>query len=258
VHSGTRRTAWLIVCALSLAPLTSMPIAAAQPDLTPTAVAAAPDAETIARAVAEVKADPNFATSRTIKTLRWKGSTTPKSTGIPAWLQWVIGLFRWVDQAGRLFVWCAAILLAGVLGMYIYRILRVRIEQSGSDAFIAPTHVQDLDIRPESLPDDVGGAARALWDRGEHRAALALLYRGLLSRLAHAHEVPIRDSSTEGDCLALASTHLDNRRHDYASRLVRIWQRTVYGHEPVETTIVHALCDGFAPALDAAAAERPV
>ena len=75
----------------------------------------------------------------------------------------------------------------------------------GDDAFVAPTHVRDLDIRPESLPDDIGAAARALWDRGEHRAALALLYRGLLSRLAHVHRLPIRDSSTEGDCLALAA-----------------------------------------------------
>ena len=52
----------------------------------------------------------------------------------------------------------------------------------------------------------------ALWDRGDHRAALALLYRGLLSRLVHVHRVPIRDSSTEGDCLALAARCLTPRR----------------------------------------------
>ena len=210
------------------------------------------DAATIARAVNEVRRDPNFSTSRTIKSLKWKTSKTPKKSGLPAWLQWIVDLFRWFDQMARYVVWCAAALLAGLLGVFLYRMVRARAARSGERGFTAPTHVQDLDIRPESLPDDIGAAARALWDRGEHRAALALLYRGLLSRLAHAYQVPIRDSSTEGDCLALASTHLDQPRHEYASRLVRVWQRNVYGHEPVDSTVVHALCDGFSPAFDAA------
>jgi hypothetical protein len=118
----------------------------------------------------------------------------------------------------------------------------------------APTHVRDLDIRPASLPPDIGAAARALWDAGQQRAALALLYRGLLSRLAHVHSVPIRDSTTEGDCLALAAEHLPTPRHDYVSRLVGVWQHAVYGHEEVSAVAVHDLCDGFAPALDPAAA----
>jgi hypothetical protein len=121
-----------------------------------------------------------------------------------------------------------------------------------------PTHVRDLDIRPESLPDDVGGAALELWERGEHRAALALLYRGLLSRLAHVHAVPIRDSSTEGDCLALAATHLPATRAAYVERLIRVWQRAVYGNvEPTEEEF-HFLGATFASALDMPAATPAV
>ena len=108
-----------------------------------------------------------------------------------------------------------------------------------------PTHVQDLDIRPESLPPDIGAAARELWDRGEQRAALALLYRGLLSRLAHVYEVPIRDSSTEGDCLTLAARKLDAGRLDYATRLVRTWQRAIYGGLSIDDALVHELCAHF-------------
>ena len=79
----------------------------------------------------------------------------------------------------------------------------------------------------------------------------ALLYRGLLSRLVHVHLVPIRDSSTEGDCLSLASRHLkDEERKTYVASLVRLWQRAVYGGEQVPTESVLALCDGFARALD--------
>jgi len=118
------------------------------------------------------------------------------------------------------------------------------------ERFVAPTHVRDLDIRPESLPRDIGIAARALWDRGEHRAALALLYRGMLSRLAHVHRVPIRDSSTEGDCLALAASHLTQEGREYASRLVRVWQRFVYAGQDTQPATVYVLCDDFASALD--------
>jgi len=187
----------VIACLLLLTPVASMAVAqkSAAQTAAPTAVAQ-PDAAAIARALATVQADPNLAPSRRIKTLRWKTSGTP-STGTPAWLTWLVGLFRWFDQGARLFVWCAAVVLAGMLGAYIYRVVRARVARPAASEFVVPTHVQDLDIRPESLPGDIGAAARALWDRGEHRAALALLYRGLLSRLAHAHRVPIRDSSTE-------------------------------------------------------------
>ena len=160
-----------------------------------------------------VKADPNLATERTIKTLRWKDSTersrvrhcpggSPGSPGCSAGSSSRRALLVWVrgGGAGRR-CWsstssasCAA-----------------RACRAATRPFVAPTHVRDLDIRPESLPADIGAAARALWDRGEHRAALALLYRGMLSRLAHVHRVPIRDSSTEGDCLALAASHLTQR-----------------------------------------------
>jgi len=256
VRLAVETRARLIAGLLLLTPVAPVAAIAAQPAAAPppAAPAAAPDDAAIARALARVKADPNLATSRTIKTLRWKPSAARKRSGTPAWLEWLVGLFRWFDQGARLFVWCAAVVLAGMLGAYIYRVVRARVTRPAGGEFVAPTHVQDLDIRPESLPADIGAAARALWDRGEHRAALALLYRGLLSRLAHSHRVPIRDSSTEGDCLALAATHLDNARQEYVSRLVRVWQRAVYGNESTEAAIVHALCDGFAPALDVAAA----
>jgi hypothetical protein len=206
----------------------------------------------IQRAIDKVKADPNLATEQTIKSLKWKSGNETKSSGMPSWLMWLVNLFRWLNQSARALVWCAAAVLAGLLGVYISRMIRARARGEVVDAFAAPTHVRDLDIRPETLPDDIGAAARALWDRGEHRAALALLYRGMLSRLAHVHRVPIRDSSTEGDCLALAVTHLSEDTHEYTSRLVRVWQRAVYGQESTMPEAIYALCEGFASALDRA------
>jgi hypothetical protein len=151
-------------------------------------------------------------------------------------------------------VWGVLLALAAVLIVYIVRVVRIARKRGvpiPEAALIAPTHVRDLDIRPETLPHDIGRAARMLWDSGEHRAALALLYRGLLSRLAHVHHLPIRDSTTEGDCLALATGHLAPAGRDYASRVIVVWQRAVYGRDEVQPSIVHRLCDDFAAALRA-------
>ena len=209
----------------------------------------------IARAIEIIRADPNLAPERTIKTLRWKNAAEKKPYGTPAWLAWIAGLFRWLEQSARLLVWGAAIMLAGLLVVYIVRLVRTYGVPQREDQFVAPTHVRDLDIRPETLPRDIGAAARALWDRGERRASLALLYRGLLSRLAHVHRIAIRDSSTEGDCLELAARHLTTPPREYTSRLVCVWQRSVYGREDVEAATVYALCDEFAAALDVS--QRP-
>jgi hypothetical protein len=218
---------------------------------------ARPGLAEITRAIEKVKADPNLATEQTIKTLEWKKSTDTKRSDRPQWLAWIAGLFRWLEQSARALIWCAAIVLAGILAAFIVRRVREHGAPAGKEQFVVPTHVRDLDIRPETLPADIGAAARALWDKGEHRASLALLYRGLLSRLVHLHRVPIRDASTEGDCLALAARHLTQARHEYASGLVRVWQRLVYGGEGIPASTVYALCDGFASALDLVARPGP-
>jgi hypothetical protein len=213
------------------------------------------DDAAIARATAAVKADPNLATEQTIKTLRWRSASTPPTTP-PARLQWLRDLARWVDQSARVLMWATLAMLAAAIAGFAVKMLngptRMALESGGR---AVPTHVQDLDIRPETLPADIGRAARQLWDGGDHRAALALLYRGLLSRLAHVHQLPIRDSSTEGDCLTLAA-RLGARGAAYAARLITTWQASVYGHAATQTSVVHGLCDDFGVSLDALAA-RP-
>ena len=179
-------------------------------------------------------------------------------TDEPWWWQWVNGvarwfrgLFNWLAESGRFVVWVVGALLAALLVVYRRaRSCAFGVCRACRSAFVAPSHVRDLDIRPESLPDDVGAAALALWQRGEQRAALALLYRGFLSRLVHAHAVPIRASSTEGECLALARPRLAEPSARYAARLVETWGAAVYGGLEPDAGTVQALCSEFAAALD--------
>lgn len=199
--------------------------------------------------------DPNLAAERTVNMLRFKQPEPVADE--PSWWGWANALVRWfrgfflfVAESGRLVVWVLGALAAALLGFYIVRVVRVRGLPRVPRAVVAPSHVRDLDIRPESLPDDVGAAAFELWQRGEQRAALALLYRGLLSRLVHEHAVPIRASSTEGECIALARPHLDDASARYAVRLVETWAAAVYGGLLPAPADVQSLCGEFAAATN--------
>jgi hypothetical protein len=204
-------------------------------------------------AIAEVKADPNLAQERTVRTLRWrsdKAAEKERKKPTSRSFGWLGDFFTFVAETGRVIVWLALAVVLALLGVLIVRLVREIGPRDRPNAFTAPTHVRDLDIRPESLPDDIGAEAISLWHRGEHRAALALLYRGLLSRLVHIHQIQIRHSSTEGDCLAMARQRLPTMRAEYASLLIRTWQRAVYGAQAPSTPEMESLCNAFAASLD--------
>lgn len=210
----------------------------------------------IKAALDKLRADPNLSAERKTRTLRWKSEAKKPEEKSTDFLKWIGEFFSWLGQLSRVFVWIAGSLLALLLGWFLFSLIKSFRAGPKTAAETLPTHVRDLDIRPESLPDDIGVAALDLWQRGDHRAALALLYRGLLSRLVHAHRVPIRDSSTEGDCLALAGKHLQAQRREFVGTLIRVWQRAIYGGQQPGDEEVRALCDGFAAALGPATSER--
>ena len=209
------------------------------------AVAAAPDATEVSKALQQVKADPNLSPHRTARTLKWAGKQEERRRVTPGWLQWTVGLFQWIGSVSRVLFWAVILLLLGLLGLFILRTAS-RFRYDGRTRVPdAPTHVRELDIRPESLPRDIGATALQLWERNDHRGALALLYRGLLSRLVHGHGVPIRESSTEADCLTLAVPRLDASAASYTAGLVRVWQHAIYGAREPASEEMRMLCTRF-------------
>lgn len=237
-----------IAPALAALALTAL-LAAAARAAPPAPPGRVPSDAQIAAAVQTLEADPNLGEHKQ-RTLRWVDDKHPKPAGPhPAALQWLANLFEWFAQTSRFLFWAAVVVLAGFLGVFLVRLLRERPRAAAADRFTPPTHVREHDIRPESLPEDIGAAARQLWQSGQRRAALALLYRGLISRLVHVHGIPIRDSSTEGDCLALAAVALAESPKSFAARLMRLWQQSVYGGREPAAEAVFALCEEFSAAL---------
>jgi hypothetical protein len=221
-------------------------------------LASAPTREQVNAEVEKLRADPDLSGVHKQKTLRFKKDEDKKKKTAPNSLpDWVRNFARWMTEAGRAVVWVLGGLAVALFIVGLRHWIRVRAGAVKGPHAALPSHVRDLDIRPESLPDQIGAAAAALWQRGEHRAALSLLYRGALSRLVHQHAVPIRAASTEGECVALAAARLAPERSAFFGRLVSAWQLAVYGARLPESSSVLALCADFDTQFRAAPVVQP-
>ena len=207
-----------------------------------------PSAEQVRGATEATYADPNLPGLKAERKLRWKPDGEPDKAPEPA-PAWLSDLVHWISETGRWLVWLLGAAGLILIGLRLRRWLALRGDDAGQRALTLPTHVRELDIRPESLPDDIGAAAAALWQRGESRAALSLLYRGALSRLVHGHGVPVRAASTEGECVQLASRHAQAPASAFFARLVGLWQASVYGARQPDGGSVLALCAEFEACL---------
>jgi hypothetical protein len=220
--------------------------------------ASAPTREQVNAEVEKLRADPDLSGVHKQKTLRFKKDEDKKKKAEPNSLpDWLRNFARWMTEAGRAVVWVLGGLAVALFIVGLRHWIRVRAGAVKGPHAALPSHVRDLDIRPESLPDQIGAAAAALWQRGEHRAALSLLYRGALSRLVHQHAVPIRAASTEGECAALAAARLAPERSAFFGRLVSAWQLAVYGARLPESSSVLALCADFDTQFRAAPVAQP-
>jgi hypothetical protein len=257
---ATRVRAAVRAAALLVAAATQVSAAFAADASIPSSAASAVSAQraplgiaAVEAAASAVRADPDLGGSRKERIWRFRDQRKPNDP--PAVLDpfW-IGLARWLAEGGRWLVWLLGAIAVAVALVAARRWLAVHGEAAANARGARlPSHVRELDIRPESLPDDIGAAVRALWLAGERRAALSLLYRGTLSRLVHSYAIAIGAASTEGDCVRLARAALPHERSDDVAALVDAWQLAVYGGRPLATDAVLRLCADFDRLLPAAA-----
>lgn len=200
-------------------------------------------------AAAKLRADPNLGGTHKIRSLRWTRPSAPDRPPNPP--PWIEGLFEYLGQTGSVLLWVVSAIAAAVAVIWAYRTFNGRIPAPRFLRGPGVARVGEMDIRPESLPADIGAAALALAEAGKTRQALSLLYRGALSRAVHRFGVPIGESYTEGEALRAVDARLDPARASYFSDLVGIWRRAVYAGEALSSDPVRRLCEGFA-ALDAA------
>ncbi|WP_341677951.1 hypothetical protein [Niveibacterium sp. SC-1] len=214
------------------------------------AVAAAP------KAIREVLAQPEFGTEKTTHSLRWKRDEERKARpgNTPRWLRNLVEL---IAGFGKLFAEISRVVIYGVLAVVglvlVWLLLRqARLWRLRRLPPPPPAEVAGLDIRPESLPDDIVKAVRGLLDQGHQREALALLYRAALSRLAHRERIAFERGDTEGDCL-MRVTRARAAAQAYFAQLTLAWQRVAYARQSLAGEQLDGLCTGWARAFGAAA-----
>lgn len=206
--------------------------------------------DAIERTISQLRDEGHFGRKHPERYLRFKpdkkDADKPRDKGPSWWSEFLL----WLSQVGRVGVWSLGALAVAMLVVLALRLRR----QAATDAAIAlphaaPGRVREYDIRPQSLPADIGAAVWAQWQAGERRPAMVLLYRGALSHLVHRHAVPIRAGCTEGDCLALARQHLSAERSDYFARVTHARLLATYAERWPGTDEVRALCGLFDPRL---------
>jgi hypothetical protein len=233
------------------APAASGPAAAASP---PAGFVAGPRSTAIQAAVDRLRDDPLLSGRHKQHRLEWQPepSRQRKVEDDTSWLAWFAALARFINDTSRLLLYGIVLVLAVLLLVSARHWVQVRGFRRRLAAVAAVSHVRDLDVRPESLPADVGAAAWALWQAGQVPAALSLLYRGALSRLIHRWRIPIAASTTEGECLELARGLLAPGAQRYLTQVVRAWEASIYGNRQLSSEMGKTLCTGFAARLDAA------
>jgi hypothetical protein len=228
----------------------------AQPAPTASGAAAAPGAasaptrdevDTLAQALRQ---EPGLLGSRQVRKLHFRESDEaprkPEPDRDSAVWRWIRDFVAWFNEFGRWLVWTVIAVAVALLLLRLWRLVEAAGGTGTPRSLNLPTQVRGLDIRPDSLPDDIGGTAWRLWQAGEQLAALSLLYRGALSQLVHGHAVPIRASSTEGECLRLAQPRLAQPALGYLRLLVRAWGEAVYAQRWPAAGEVQSLCQDFA------------
>jgi hypothetical protein len=169
---------------------------------------------------------------------------------LPAWLQALLdnlnsNAFKRIAEGVEILLWS---LLAGGIALLVWRyrdwlhtfVTRRRPRQPKTGKPL-PTQLFGLELGVETLPDDIASTAERLWPT-QPREALGLLYRGLLSRLLHDFNLPLKSADTEGEVLERIQRLQQPQLLAFSDELTRHWQNLAYGHRLPPVQAQQQLC----------------
>ena len=234
----------LLLClGLPLAGHAATPTPKAAPVSTPQQVFRQPLDEgdqRFAAAAAQVYRDPRFGGERHVRRWVLKYASRPAPQRVNASfapLGMLSGLFNVV-------LWLLLAAAVAALAWFAWRWssgLREPSPQSASAANLSVTE----DETPETLPRDVAGVARELWQARRRREALALLYRGCAEHVARQLQLPFAVDATEADWLRHAAALGDPARTQRVAAIVRTWQFAAYADRYPDQAAFERLLDGW-------------
>ncbi len=199
-------------------------------------------------AIEEILAGEAFHQRETIRLprwlLEWQLERQDEERDTPAWLE------RFAQLVDEILGGGLEILIVSVaLGLAVWLALRIAGQRGLAEASrprrsprARPTELFGLEVTEESLPDDLSRVALAKAEAGDRRGALALLYRGALSRLALVYGAALSKGVTERECLEAARPLLPAPGTRYFEGLTRTWLFCAYGHRIPANERLESLC----------------
>lgn len=160
----------------------------------------------------------------------------------PGW----ISFGRFLAEALRIIAWILAIVFVAWLLYYVAQRMGWFKDLIGKRVVYKPDVLFGLDLRAESLPDDIPATARAALAAGDTRLALSLLYRGALRVLIHDRHLTVNEGDTEGDCVRRVDRSGPAALADYFRRLVDAWGLVAYAHRVPALAAAHGLIEDWA------------
>lgn len=199
------------------------------------------------RAIVKILSEPAFGSERQVTRWRSIEEDKPKDTINLEPRSWWNDLIDVMAELMRILAWVGVAVLVIAIALAVLRRLPSRLPKLTPEA--APSVLFGLSIAPESLPQDIPGAARAALAAGEVREALSLLYRGALSHLVHVRGLRVGKGATEGDVLRLAHAAWVDGPTAFFDTLMPAWVEAAYAARLPTAASVAALCDAYADAL---------
>lgn len=211
-------------------------------------------AEAAADVIQQVMKEPVFQREKTVEELKYIGSVNTDEMDIAKRRSQFADAFEGIGQFLALLFESALWILALIV-LYLLIKYRERWQLGWRGLFKAkaatealPEMLFGLDLRAQSLPDDIAAQALHYYQQGDCRAALALLYRGSLAWLIKHYDFHLAQGATEGDCLALVTNELQATAPEavkYFMALTQAWQLTAYGHRVVAVEQMDYLCKNW-------------
>lgn len=194
--------------------------------------------------MSRVLKQPEFQTKKLEKHWKYVGKPADKKDTNPDW-PWLKALLELVPGMA---LFLKGLLWLGVAVIVIWLIVKRKrwmglLGPRLTRASVTPAKTLfGLDIQPQSLPENIAEEAWHLWQSGQQRAALSLLYRGALAYLVMHKKIELGIQATEGDCIRLCRACTPQATGDYFSRLTQTWQSVAYAGRQPRSEDMQQLC----------------
>jgi hypothetical protein len=163
---------------------------------------------------------------------------------LPPWLRTIVNLI-----AGSIEVFLT-VLVVSLLLLLIYHYRQWLSElispvNSTSPKIEPAQSVFGLDISQQNILDQPAQKAQLLWQKGQQRQSLSLLYRASLLTLINNQHLTLYDGFTEGECVAQVKQSANLTTANYFARLTQNWQRLAYASIVPQESLMQQLFDEF-------------